>query len=197
MTAPDTLKRLEGEPEIPSLTPRSSASSHKPIIAASVLILSLVGALGFVATRYFGKKEAPPEAAVDVASATVTKLKFQDPPVVVPVPVQIAVPAAKAIPVVDQTRVPSIEADSTAPATAIPVRGTAGGRPTKQVVPVGDESPFGPAGAGGGSLVPQQIGAADPPPAPGIAGEAQGNMRRYQSQLGSMLGQLQGLTDKC
>ena len=99
MNAPDTLKRLEGEPEIPSLTPRGGASSHKPIIAASVLILSLVGALGFAATRYFGKKEAPPEAAVDVASATVTKLKFQDPPVVVPAPV----PAVKANPVVDQT----------------------------------------------------------------------------------------------
>ena len=196
MNAPDTLKRLEGEPEIPSLTPRSSASSHKPIIAASVLILSLVGALGFAATRYFGKKEAPPEAAVDVASATVTKLKFQDPPVVVPAPV----PAAKTIPVVDQTRVPSIEADAIAPATAIPVRGTAGGRPTKQAVPVGDESPFGPSGAGGGSAVgtfaSQSGAAADPPPAPGIAGEAQANMRRYQSQLGSMLGQLQGLTDK-
>ena len=96
----------------------------------------------------------------------------------------------------DQTRVPSIEADATAPATAIPVRGTAGGRPTKQAVPVGDESPFGPSGAGGGSLASQQGAAADPPPAPGIAGEAQANMRRYQSQLGSMLGQLQGLTDK-
>ena len=196
MNAPDTLKRLEGEPEIPSLTPRSSGSSHKPIIAVSVLALSLVGVLGFAATRYFGKKEAPPEAAVDVASATVTKLKFQDPPVVVPV----AVPAVKAIPVVDQTRVPSIEADSTAltttTATAIPVRGTAGGRPTKSAVPVGDESPFGPSGADGGSLVSQQGSAADPPPAPGIAGEAQANLRRYQSQLGSMLGQLQGLTDK-
>ena len=187
MNAPDTLKRLEGEPEIPSLTPRGGASSHKPIIAASVLILSLVGALGFAATRYFGKKEAPPEAAVDVASATVTKLKFQDPPVVVPAPV----PVAKAIPVVDQSRVPSIEADATAPATAIPVRGTAGGRPAKQAVPVGDESPFGPTTAGGGALA-SQAGAADPPPAPGIAGEAQANMRRYQSQLGSMLGQLQG-----
>ena len=201
MNAPDTLKRLEGEPEIPSLTPRSGASSHKPIIAASVLILSLVGVLGFAATRYFGKKDAPPEAAVDVASATVTKLKFQDPPVVVPVPAQTAVPVAKAIPVVDQTRVPSIEADAIAPATAIPVRGTAGGRPTKQAVPVGDESPFGPSGAGGGVLasgvLASQAGAAaDPPPAPGIAGEAQANMRRYQSQLGNMLGQLQGLTDK-
>ena len=135
MNAPDTLKRLEGEPEIPSLTPRGGASSHKPIIAASVLILSLVGALGFAATRYFGKKEAPPEAAADVASATVTKLKFQDPPIVAPAPVLVA----KAIPVVDQTRVPSIEVDATAPAAAIPVRGTAGGRPTKQAVPVGDE----------------------------------------------------------
>ena len=194
MNAPDTLKRLEGEPEIPSLTPRSSNSSHKPIIAVSVLALSLVSALGFAATRYFGKKEAPPEAAVDVASATVTKLKFQDPP-----PPPVAVPAVKAIPVADQTRVPSIEADLAVPATAIPVRGTVGGRPTKQAVPVGDESPFGPSGAGGGSAVgtfAPQAGAADPPPAPGIAGEAQANMRRYQSQLGSMLGQLQGLTDK-
>ena len=51
MTAPDALKRLEGEPEIPSLTPRRPASSPKPIIAASVLILSLVGVLGFAATR--------------------------------------------------------------------------------------------------------------------------------------------------
>ena len=147
MNAPDTLKRLEGEPEIPSLTPRSS-SSHKPIIAVSVLALSLVGALGFAATRYFGKKDVPPEAAVDVASATVTKLKFQDPP-----PAPVAVPAVKAIPVAEQTRVPSIEADLAAPATAIPVRGTAGGRPTKQPVPASDESPFGPSGAGGGSAV--------------------------------------------
>ena len=192
MNAPDTLKRLEGEPEIPSLTPRSSGSSHKPIIAVSVLALSLVGVLGFAATRYFGKKDAPPEAAVDVASATVTKLKFQDPPVVVPA----AVPAVKAIAVLDQTRVPSIEADSKAPATAIPVRGTVGGRPTKSAVPVGDESPFGTGAAGGGASAMSQSGATDPPPATGIAGEAQANMRRYQNQLGSMLGQLQGLTDK-
>jgi type IV secretion system protein VirB10 len=196
MNAPDTLKRLEGEPEIPSLTPRGGASSYKPIIAASALILSLMGALGFAATRYIGKKEGPPEAAVDVASATVTKLKFLDPPVAVPGSVQPAVPPVKPIPLVDQTRVPSIVADATAPATAIPVRATAGGRPTKPPVPVGDESPFGPGGAGGGSLASQAGAAADPPPAPGIAGEAQANMRRYQSQLGSMLGQLQGLTDK-
>ena len=196
--APETLKRLEGEPEIPSLMPRSSGSSHKPIIAVSLLALSLVGVLGFAATRYFGKKDAPLEAAAgvaDVASATVTRLKFQDPPVVVPT----AVPAVSAIPVVSQTRVPSIEADAAIPAAAIPVRGTAGGRSTRQVVPVGDESPFGLSGAGGtggGALALQQSGGANAPPAPGIAGEAQANLRRYQSQLGSMLGQLQGLTDK-
>jgi type IV secretion system protein VirB10 len=65
-------------------------------------------------------------------------------------------------------------------------------------VPVGDESPFGPSSAGGtgGALALQQSGGAGVPPAPGIAGEAQANLRRYQSQLGSMLGQLQGLTDK-
>ena len=189
MNAPDALKRLEGEPEIPSLTPRRPASSHKPIIAASVLILSLVGVLGFAATRYFGKKEAPPEATVDVASATATKLKFQDPPAMAPA----AVPAAKAIAVVDQARVPSIEADSTAQGKAIPVRGTVGGRPQKQTVPVGDESPF---TAGGAAIAPAQYAAADPPPTTGITGEAQANMRRYQSQLGGMLGQLQSLTDK-
>ena len=196
MNAPDTLKRLEGEPEIPSLTPRGSASSYRPVAAAGVLMLSLAGALGFAATRHFGQKDAPPEAVVDVASATVAKLKFQEPPVVLPV----SAPTVRAIPVVDQTRVPSIEADSTAPAAAIPVRATAGGGPRKPAVPVGDESPFGPAGAGGGSAVgtsgSQQSGAADPPATPGLAGDAQANLRRYQSQLGSMLGQLQGLTDK-
>jgi type IV secretion system protein VirB10 len=200
MNAPDTLQRLEGEAEIPPLAPRGTASSYKQVIAAGVLILSLVGVLGFAATRYFGKKEAPPEAAVDVASATVTKLKFQDPP-----PAQVPAPAppaaaVKAIPVADQPRVPSIEADAPGQAAAIPVRATAGGRPTKPVVPVGDESPFGPGSAGGGSAVgavaAQQGATMDSPPAPGIAGEAQANMRRYQSQLGNMLGQLQGLTDK-
>ena len=195
MKANDTLKALEGEPEIPSLMPRSSAASHKPIIAVSVLALSLVGVLGFAATRYFGKKEAPPEAAVDVASATVPKLKFQIPPAVVP----STVPVVKAIPVVDQTRVPSIEADLKTPAAAIPVRGTVGGQPTKSAVPVGDESPFGPTGAGTGSNSMQQGDAVDPSStvgATGMAGEAQANLRRYQSQLGNMLGQLQGLTDK-
>ena len=195
MNTPDTLERLEGESEIPSLTPRGSASRHKPIIAVSMLMLSLVGALGFAATRYFGKKEAPPEAAVDVASATVMKLKFQDPPAVA----AAAAPAVKATAVVDQIRVPSIEADSTVPAAAIPVRGTAGGRPptpAKPAVPVGDESPFGTGSAGGGPVASPQGSTADPPPAGGIAGEAQANMRRYQSQLGNMLGQLQGLTDK-
>ena len=197
-SSPDTLNRLEGESEIPSLMPRSNGSSFKPIIAVSVLALSLVGVLGFAATRYFGKEEAPADATVgvaDVASATVTKLKFQDPPAA-----PVAVPTVKAVPVVDQTRVPSIEADSTAPttatATAIPVRGTVGGRPTRSAVPVGDESPFGASGTGGGSLTSQQGSAADPPPAPGSVGEAQANMSRYQSQLGNMLGQLQGLTDK-
>jgi len=186
MKANDTLKALEGEPEIPSLMPRSSAASHKPIIAVSVLALSLVGVLGFAATRYFGKKEAPPEAAVDVASATVPKLKFQDPPVVVP----STVPVVKAIPVVDQTRVPSIEADLRTPAAAIPVRGTVGGPPAKSIVPVGDESPFGPTSAS------DPAPSAGIPGSTGIAGEAQANLRRYQSQLGNMLGQLQGLTDK-
>jgi type IV secretion system protein VirB10 len=116
----------------------------------------------------------------------VPKLKFQDPPVVVP----STVPVVKAIPVVDQTRVPSIEADLRTPATAIPVRGTVGGPPAKSIVPVGDESPFGPTSAS------DPAPSAGIPGSTGIAGEAQANLRRYQSQLGNMLGQLQGLTDK-
>jgi type IV secretion system protein VirB10 len=189
MSTADELKRLEGEPEIPSLTPRRPPSNHKPLIAASVLILSLVGVLGFAATRYFGKKDAPVETTGDVASATATRLKFQDPPAPT---IAADAAAAKAAPVVNETRVPSIEADSAAQARAIPVRGTAGGRSAKKTVPVGDESPFGSEGA----AAPPQYNAAEPPPTAGIAGEAQANMKRYQAQLGGMLGQLQSLTDK-
>jgi type IV secretion system protein VirB10 len=58
-------------------------------------------------------------------------------------------------------------------------------------VPVGDESPF---PAEGGAAAPSQ--SPSEPPAGGMAGDAQANLRRYQTQLGSMLGQLQGLTDK-
>ncbi len=95
----------------------------------------------------------------------------------------------------NQTRVPSIEMDSTMQAQAIPVRGAAGGTPQKVRVPVGDESPFGTSAAGGTRSTPQYT-AATPPSAAGMAGEAEANMRRYQSQLGHMLGQLQGLTDQ-
>lgn len=210
MTAPNTLQRLEGEPEIPGLTPRRNPNSHKPIVAAAVLMLSLMGALGFAATRYFAKKATPAEATMDVASATVSKLRFQEPPAggsAAPAPVRV-------IASTDQTRVPSIEAEATAPATAIPLRSQAGGRPAKVAVPVGDESPFGPAGSersdrteraalpdryDGGALAPQRLGGTDPLPTAGPAGlavEAQANLRRYQNQLGAMLGQLQGLTDK-
>ena len=209
---PNTLNRLDGEPEIPSLMPRGTAS-HKPIIAVSALALSLVGVLGFAATRYFGKKEAPPESAAavaDVASATVVKLKFQDPLVAAPT-AGPAVPAAKTVAVAattqatDQTRVPSIETDPGTSAKAIPVRGTVGGRTTRAAVPVGDESPFSAGavsgggfggGAGVGASAMSQSGAGDPPAASGINSEAQANLRRYQNQLGGMLAQLQGLTDK-
>ena len=209
---PNTLNRLDGEPEIPSLMPRGTAS-HKPIIAVSALALSLVGVLGFAATRYFGKKEAPPESAAavaDVASATVVKLKFQDPLVAAPT-AGPAVPAAKTVAVAattqatDQTRVPSIETDPGTSAKAIPVRGTVGGRTTRAAVPVGDESPFSAGavsgggfggGAGVGASAMSQSGAGDPPAASGINSEAQANLRRYQNQLGGMLVQLQGLTDK-
>jgi type IV secretion system protein VirB10 len=129
-----------------------------------------------------------------VASATATKLKFQDPPVLPPVAGPTATTAAIAVGA--PTRVPSIEADQTTPARAIPVRAAVGGTPQRQSVPVGDESPFASGGAGGGFLAPPQNGAAATSPATGLTGEAQANMRRYQSQLGGMLGQLQGLTDK-
>ena len=79
MSTPDSFKRLEGEPEIPSLTPRRGASNLRPIIAASVLLLSLVGALGFAATRYIAKTEAPVAPTADVASATATRIRFQEP----------------------------------------------------------------------------------------------------------------------
>jgi type IV secretion system protein VirB10 len=151
-----------------------------------VLLLSLVAALGFAATRYFGKAEVPVAPIADVASATATRLRFQDPPAP-PQPVSsvAAAPSVKAI------AVPSIEVETPAQASAIPVRATAGGRPTKQTVPIGDESPFITGGASTGPLYN-----ASEPPAAGIAGEAQANLRRYQGQLGGMLTQLHGLTDK-
>ena len=192
MSAPDTVTRLEGEPEIPSLTSRRGTSNLRPIIAASVLLLSLVGALGFAATRYFGKTDAPAAPTADVASATATRLRFQEQPAAAAPVANVATgPAVKAIAVVE-ARVPSIEADATVQSGAIPVRGTVGGRPPKQTVPVGDESPF----ATGSVAVAAQYGVVEPPPGAGITGEAQANLRRYQSQLGGMLTQLQGLTDK-
>ena len=111
MNAPDAFKRLEGEPEIPSLTPRRGASNLRPIIAASVLLLSLVGALGFAATRYFGKTEAPVAPTADVASATATRIRFQDQPAVPPPPLTSAASVAPG-PSVTAIAVPSIEADA-------------------------------------------------------------------------------------
>ncbi len=191
MSAAGELQRLEGEPEIPPLTPRSTASTHRPLIAAGVLAMTLVGALGYAATRYFGKKDVPVEAAADVASATAPRLKFQDPPAPLPVPATGPV-AARATDVAIATRVPSIEAELDPPASAIPVRGTVGGRAQKKAVPVGDEAPF----AVEGAPVPAPSNAVEPAPATGIAGEAQSNMKRFQTQLGGLLGQLQNLTDK-
>ena len=183
MTAPDTLKPLDGEPEIPPLMPRAAASSYQPVIAASVLILSLLGVLGFAATHYFGKQDAPPEVAADVASATATRLKFQDPPATTPV-----APPGPAIAVAAQTRVPSIEMEAAEQARPIAVQRTAGGQPQKPTVPVGDESPFPATGA------TAQYTAPDSPSTAGLSGQAQANMRRYQDQLGGMLEQLQGLS---
>ena len=191
MNAPDTFKRLEGEPEIPSLTPRRGASNLRPIVAASVLLLSLLGALGFAATRYFGKTDAPVAPTADVASATATRIRFQEPPALPPPPLTSAASVAPG-PSVKAIAVPSIEADAAVQASPIPVRGTVGGRPQKQAVPIGDESPF---TTGSATTVPPSS-AAEPPPGAGITGEAQANLRRYQGQLGGMLAQLQGLTDK-
>ncbi len=191
MSTSDSFKRLEGEPEIPSLTPRRGASNLRPIIAASVLLLSLVGALGFAATRYISKTEAPAAPTADVASATATRLRFQEPPALPPPPLTSVASVAPGLGV-KAIAVPSIEADAAVQASPIPVRGTVGGRPPKQAVPVGDESPF---TTGSATTVPQS-NAAEPAPGAGITGEAQANLRRYQGQLGGMLAQLQGLTDK-
>ena len=61
MTTKDELVRLEGEEEIPPIAPVRTSTGSKPLIAGAVLALSVVGVLGFAATRYFGKKEAPIE----------------------------------------------------------------------------------------------------------------------------------------
>ena len=83
MNTKDEFVRLEGEEEIPPIAPRRTSAASKPLIAGAVLALSVVSVLGFAATRYFGKKEAPIEKSVDVASATATRVKFPDPPPVV------------------------------------------------------------------------------------------------------------------
>ena len=92
MTSKDELVRLEGEEEIPPIAPVRTSTGSKPLIAGAVLAMSVVGVLGFAATRYFSKKEAPVEKSADVASATATRVKLPDaPPVRAPTP---AIPAA-------------------------------------------------------------------------------------------------------
>lgn len=189
MTTKDELVRLEGEEEIPPIAPVRTSNGSKPLIAGAVLALSVVGVLGFAATRYFSKKEAPVEKSADVASATATRVKFPDPsPVRAPTP---AIPAAAdTTPAASGTRVPSIEQGGDVQAQAIPVRSsTGGGAAAKRVVPPGDESPFtNPPGAGAAP----RIGAAPTAQGAGVA-EAQANLKKYESQLGELMGQLKGV----
>ena len=193
MTTKDELVRLEGEEEIPPIAPVRTSNGSKPLIAGAVLALSVVGVLGFAATRYFSKKEAPIEKSADVASATATRVKFPDPPPArAPTP---AIPPAadNTTPTTGGTRVPSIEQGADVQAQAIPVRSSTGGATSgaaaKRVVPPGDESPFTtPPGAGAAP----RIGAAPTAQGAGVA-EAQANLKKYESQLGELMGQLKGV----
>jgi type IV secretion system protein VirB10 len=189
MTAKDELVRLEGEEEIPPIASVRTSNGSKSLIAGAVLALSVVGVLGFAATRYFSKKEATIEKSADVASATATRVKFPDPsPVRAPKP---AIPAAAdTTPAASGTRVPSIEQGGDVQAQAIPVRSsTGGGTAPKRVVPPGDESPFTtPPGAGAAA----RLGVAPTAQGAGVA-EAQANLKKYESQLGELMGQLKGV----
>lgn len=189
MTTKDELVRLEGEEEIPPIAPVRTSTGSKPLIAGAVLALSVVGVLGFAATRYFGKKEAPIEKSADVASATATRVKFPDPPPA-RAPTPAIPPAADNTTPTSGTRVPSIEQGGDVPAQAIPVRSsTGGGSAAKRVVPPGDESPFTtPPSA---SVLPR-VGAAPTAQGTGVA-EAQANLKKYESQLGELMGQLKGV----
>lgn len=189
MTTKDELVRLEGEEEIPPIAPVRTSTGSKPLIAGAVLALSVVGVLGFAATRYFSKKEAPMEKSADVASATATRVKFPDPPPA-RAPTPAIPPAADPTPTTSGTRVPSIEQGGDMQAQAIPVRSsTGGGAVAKRAVPPGDESPFTtPPGA---SASPR-VGATPTGQAAGVA-EAQANLKKYESQLGELMGQLKGV----
>ena len=189
MTAKDELMRLEGEEEIPPIAPARTSNGSKPLIAGAVLALSVVGVLGFAATRYFSKKEAPIEKSADVASATATRVKFPDPPPArAPTPAMPA--AADTTPAASGTHVPSIEQGGDVQAQAIPVRAsTGGGAAAKRVVPPGDESPFTTLPGAGAA---PRIGAAPTAQGAGVA-EAQANLKKYESQLGELMGQLKGV----
>ncbi len=205
MRGPDTLAPLPGEAQIPSLAPRTPGNQLKPFVAAGVLLLSLMAVLGFAATRYLSDpKPQTSDTATEVATAAAPRVVFKDSllPAPAALPSESRDPAVQAIALARQNRVPSIEADPASPAQAIAVRGQPSGQPGRVSVPVGDESPFSAAGSGAGAAG-SAYGAADAGlAAPGGAGaaggpaDAQANLRRYQAQLGSMLGQLQSLTER-
>jgi type IV secretion system protein VirB10 len=202
----DALSPLPGEPTLPPLVPPASSSHLKTFAAAAGLLLSLVAVLGFAASRYMGsKKDAAAEAPVEVASAAAPRVTFKE-PVSLAAPPPAALPAAPPDAASQVTtpppQVPGIEVDGMVPvgAQAIPLRGgaTAGGVQRARVVP-GDESPF-TAGAVGVAGTSQTAGDVGPAAAGGPTGpigtDAQANLKRYQTQLGGMLAQLQGLADR-
>jgi type IV secretion system protein VirB10 len=199
----DTLSPLPGEPTLPPLVPPASSSHLKTFAAAAGLLLSLVAVLGFAASRYMGsKKDAAAEAPVEVASAAAPRVTFKE-PVSLAAPPPAALPAAPPDAASQVTtsppQVPGIEVGGMVPvgAQAIPLRGgaMAGGVQRARVVP-GDESPF-TAGAVGVAGTSQTAGDVPPAAAGGpIGSDAQANLKRYQTQLGGMLAQLQGLADR-
>lgn len=189
----DTITPLDGERGIPALAPRRDNAATKKIVAAAIMVVSL-GAVGaFIFTRFIGGKTPPPPSeSQDVASSRVQPLKLGDPPARA-----ASSPSAAAVTVVGSTtspgavRVPSIE-PTAGEAEPIPVRGTSQSAPrgaTAQRVAIrpGDESVF------IGDSTSRSVATAQPQ---SPVSEAQANLKRYESQLGGMLQQLQGVADK-
>lgn len=189
----DTITPLDGERGIPALAPRRDNSGTKKVVAAAIMLVSLVAVGGFVFTKFMaGKTPPPPTENQDVASSRVQPLKLGEPPAraaSAPAAAPTIVAGAAASPA--GVRVPSIE--PTGQAEPIPVRGatqTAGrGGATAQRVALrpGDESVF------IGDSTSRSVATGQPQ---GAVAEAQANLKRYESQLGGMLQQLQGVADK-
>jgi type IV secretion system protein VirB10 len=198
MSTPNVLTPLPGEAVLPPLVRPASASNLKTLAAAGGLLLSLVAVLGFAASRYWGgSKDKTTEPPAEVAAATAPRVTFKDVPLT-PVVSPVVPGAAAADPTLQSPRVPSIELDGAEPppGQAIPLRGAGPGTAARRLpVAAVDESPF-TAGLGVGTAAGTPHSATEPVPPAAVGTDAQANLRRYQTQLGGMLAQLQGLADK-